>query len=290
MAVARAERLAPAKVNLYLGIHEGRDARGYHAADSLMAAVSLFNYVRVEEAEAFGLTCDPPLELEPQKTVCYRAARTLAAAVGREPNVLISIERAIPDGSGFGGASSDAAAVLLCLCELWGIDPRDSRVAQAARATGADVAFFLDPRPTMLAGRGDEPVEVFDAAPAMPVALVRPCGPGVSTPQAYAAFDADPQSLPSSEALCAALRAGDAAAVAANLANNLAPAARALNPQAAEAEGWLRAQPGVLGAQITGSGAASFAICESAEAAVAIANAAKTQFWWSAAAQLGTFC
>ena len=286
MAPVRAERLAPAKINLYLGIHEGRDARGYHAADSLMVAVSLYNRVAAEEAEAFELACEPELDVPTEKTVCFKAARALAEAMGREPNVSVRVERAIPDGSGFGGASSDAAAVLLCLCELWGIAPDDPRVRRAARATGADVAYFLDPRPTLLAGVGDEPVEVFDGAPAMPVALVRPKGPGVSTPAAYAAFDANPQLLPSSEPICAALRAGDAQAVAASLANNLAPAARMLNPAAAEAEAWLAAQPGVLGAQITGSGAASFAICETAASAQAVAKAAKAHGWWSQAAHV----
>ena len=290
MATACAERLAPAKVNLYLGIHQGRDARGYHAADSLMAAVSLYNRVRVEKAPAFELVCEPALDLVAQKTVCFRAAAALAKACGREPRVRVHVTRAIPDGSGFGGASSDAAAVLLCLCELWDVAPDDPRITAAARATGADVAFFLDPRPTLLGGVGDEPREVFPNVPAMPVALVRPSGPGVSTPAAYAAFDAKPQPLPSSEPICAALRAGDAHAIAAALANNLAPAARELNPAAAAAEAWLAAQPGVLGAQITGSGAASFAICESDEAACAIAASAKTHGYWSSAAQCGIFC
>ena len=290
MRPTRAERLAPAKVNLYLGIHEGRDARGYHAADSLMVAVSLHNRVRVEEAPAFGLLCEPALDVPPEKTVCFRAARALAEAVGREPKLHVHVARAIPDGSGFGGASSDAAAVLLCLCELWGIAPSDPRVTQAARATGADVAFFLDPVPTLLAGVGDEPVEVFDQLPTLPVALVRPLGPGVSTPAAYAAFDAAPEPLPDLEPLVAALRAGDAAAIAANLANNLALAARTLNPAAAEAEAWLRAQPGTLAAQITGSGAASFAICENDAAAHAIAAAANNHGYWSCAAHIGTFC
>ena len=285
MTAARAERLAPAKINLYLGIHEGRDARGYHAADSLMVAVSLYNRVAVEEAPTFGLVCEPALDVPVEKTVCFRAARALGGAVGREPNVRVRVERAIPDGSGFGGASSDAAAVILCLCELWDVAADDPRVAEAARAAGADVAFFLDSRPTLLAGRGDVPVEVFDAAPTMPVALVRPQGPGVSTPAAYAHFDSNLISLPSSEALCAALRKGSAAGVAANIANNLAPAARALNPRSAEAEAWLCEQPGVLGAQITGSGAASFAICESDATAEAIAAAAQARGYWATAAQ-----
>ena len=285
MAASRAERLAPAKINLYLGIHEGRDEAGYHAADSLMAAVSLYNRVTVEEAAAFELVCEPPLDVPTEKTVCYRAACALGAAVGCEPRVRVRVERAIPDGSGFGGASSDAAAVLLCLCELWDVAADDPRVTEAARAAGADVAFFLDARPTLLAGRGDVPVEVFDRAPALQLALVRPEGPGVSTPAAYAQFDINPISVPSSDALCEALRTGDAQAVAAGLANNLAPAARVLNPQCAEAEAWLQTQPGVLVAQITGSGAASFAICESAEVAEAVAKAAHARGYWATAAQ-----
>ena len=284
MTAARAERLAPAKINLYLGIHEGRDAAGYHAADSLMVAVSVFNRVTVEEAPAFELACEPALDVPTEKTVCFKAVRALGAAVGREPNVRVRVEREIPDGSGFGGASSDAAAVLLCLCELWGVAADDPRVAEVARATGADVAFFLDPRPTLLAGRGDEPVEVFTQAPALELALVRPEGSGVSTPAAYAEFDINPISVPSSKGISAALRAGDAAGVAAHIANNLAPAARVLNPAAAEAEAWLREQPGVLGAQITGSGAASFAICESDAAAQAIAAAAQARGYWAVAA------
>ena len=281
---ARAERLAPAKINLYLGIHEGRDAAGYHAADSLMVAVSLYNRVTVEEAAAFGLVCEPALDVPTEKTVCFRAAAAFGAAVGREPNVCVHVERSIPDGSGFGGASSDAAAVLLCLCELWDVATDDPLVADVARAAGADVAFFLDPRPTLLAGRGDEPVETFDAAPAMPLVLVRPQGPGVSTPAAYAQFDTNPISIPSSEALCDALCAGDANAVAASIANNLAPAARVLNPRCAEAEAWLKTQPGVIGAQITGSGAASFGICESDAAAHAVAASARERGYWAAAA------
>ena len=285
MPAARAERLAPAKINLYLGIHEGRDEAGYHAADSLMAAVSLYNRVSVEEAPAFELVCEPALDVPTEKTVCFRAAAALAAAVGCEPNVRVRVERSIPDGSGFGGASSDAAAVLLCLCELWGVAADDPRVAAVARATGADVAFFLDPRPTLLAGRGDEPVEVFTAAPVLQLALIRPEGPGVSTPAAYREFDTNPISVPSSEPICEALRKGDATAVAANIQNNLAPAARVLNPQAAEAEAWLKTQPGVLAAQITGSGAASFAICDSADAAATIVAAARACGYWATAAQ-----
>ena len=43
---------APAKINLYLGVHTERDDRGYHRVDSLMAAVGLSDTVTVTPAQA----------------------------------------------------------------------------------------------------------------------------------------------------------------------------------------------------------------------------------------------
>ena len=51
------------------------------------------------------------------------------------------------------------------------------------------------------------------------------------------------------------------------------------NPKVAEVEEWLKAQPGVLGAQVSGSGSSSFALCESRDAADAIAAAAQVKGW-----------
>ena len=67
--------------------------------------------------------------------------------------------------------------------------------------------------------------------------------------------------------------------VAELLFNNLAPAAKALKPQVAEVEQWLKAQPGVLGAQVSGSGSSSFALCNSQGVADAIAAAAQIKGW-----------
>ena len=52
---------APIKVNLHLGIHPGRDGRGYHRADSVMAALDLGDVVRVGDLPA---TVDLPAEAE----------------------------------------------------------------------------------------------------------------------------------------------------------------------------------------------------------------------------------
>lgn len=272
----------PCKVNLYLGVHAQRDARGYHRVDSVMAPVALFDTVRAEEAPGLTVRFSPELEVPAEKTGVWRAATLLAEALGVRPDVSVTVTARIPERAGLGGSSADAGATLRALCELWGVLPLDPRVLSVARRVGADVAFFLDPRPALFAGAGDVRVRTFPELE-MPLALVMPVADGGSTAEAYAEFDRRPSEPVGHEPICAALAASDVPAVAARLYNNLAPAARALCPEAEIVESWLRTCPGVLAAQVTGSGTCSFAICESAGAADEVVRGALGFGWraWS---------
>ena len=278
---------APAKLNLHLGIYTQLDERRYHKADSLMVALSLCDEVVVKEMgkspseSSDGLPlveCVPPVDVPPQKNTAYRAAHALAELVGCAPNVQITIRKHIPDQAGMGGSSSDAAAVLRALCELWDLSVQDARVVEAARMVGADVPFFLDPVPTLLVGAGDVVQEKFTRfVEPVPVALVRPKGPGVSTPVAYAAFDKHPTPPASPDALCTMLREGQAepCMIAKHLFNNLEPVACRLLPQVEVVRSWLAKQEGALGVQVTGSGSCVFAVCATSEDAHRIAHNAQ---------------
>lgn len=273
--------LAPAKVNLHLGVHAQKDARGYHRVDSVMVALDLADVVTARDADGLSVTLDPPIDAPVEKATAFRAAKLLAAELGIEPNVAITIERHIPEKAGLGGSSADAGTVLRLLSQRWGVSTSDPRVVSVARRVGADVAFFLDPRAAYLAGAGDELVETFSQVPPIQMVLVMPECEGGSTPAAYAAFDENPVVPADPTPMREALRAGDARAVSRLIANNLAPAARLLAPEVGQVEEWLSAQPGVIAAQVTGSGACSFAIVESADAAEQIAHAAKIRGWWA---------
>lgn len=273
---------APAKVNVHLGIHEGRDERGYHRADSIMIALDLHDEIVVTEASDLSVTTTPALDVPEERTLVARCARALADALDVRDGAHISVVRNIPDKSGMGSASTDAATAVRALCKLWDIDEKDPRVVDVVRRAGADAAFFLNPVPSYLDGVGDHLRETFPSLPDVPVVLVRPEG-GVSTPEAYAEFDRCPDALVSPEAMCTALRAGDAAGVAAHLFNNLEPAACRLEPEEKIVVDWLRAQAGVIAAQVTGSGSCVFGICESHETAAQIAEAAVQSGWWSCA-------
>lgn len=288
----------PCKVNLHLGIHTQKDQRGYHKVDSLMVPVALYDTVVVDDAPELTVTHDPQLCVLPERTTTWKAAALLANKLGVSPDVSIDVQVHIPEKAGLGGSSADAAATLYLLAQRWGIDPLDPLVVEVAKAVGADVAFFLDPRPSLMLGAGDTLVETYASTVDAPLAIVLPAETGVVTKEAYDQFDTSPIAPESYEQLSALLHADgqDAAGmepapdnaaaskqliqqVASLLFNNLAPAAKSLKPQVAEVEEWLKAQSGVLGAQVSGSGSSSFALCESQDAADAIASAAQAKGW-----------
>ena len=284
----------PCKVNLHLGIHTQKDQRGYHKVDSLMVPVALYDTVVVDDAPELTVTHEPQLCVLPERTTTWKAAVLLANKLGVSPDVSIDVQVHIPEKAGLGGSSADAAATLYLLAQRWGVDPLDPLVVEVAKAVGADVAFFLDPRPSLMLGSGDTLVETYASTVDAPLAIVLPAETGVVTKEAYDQFDAFPVAPESYENLSALLRnAGNSGAasdqatageqliqqVASLLFNNLAPAAKSLKPQVAEVEEWLKAQPGVLGAQVSGSGSSSFALCESQDTANAIAAAAHAKGW-----------
>ena len=288
----------PCKVNLHLGIHTQKDQRGYHKVDSLMVPVALYDTVVVDDAPELTVTHEPQLCVLPERTTTWKAAVLLANKLGISPDVSIDVQVHIPEKAGLGGSSADAAATLYLLAQRWGVDPLDPLVVEVAKAVGADVAFFLDPRPSLMLGAGDTLVEAYTSTVDAPLAIVLPSETGVVTKEAYDQFDASPIAPEPYENLSALLRdAGQDVAgmgpapdnvvaskqfiqqVASLLFNNLAPAAKSLKPQVDEVEEWLKAQPGVLGAQVSGSGSSSFALCESQDAANAIAAAAQAKGW-----------
>lgn len=279
--VGRQVVYAPCKINLHLGIHAQTDSRGYHRVDSVMMPVGLFDEVVVDDAHAFAVHHEPAIETPPEKTTVWKAATLLAEELGAELNLRIDVKTRIPEKAGLGGSSADAGAALRALCERWGVDVHDPRVAEVARRVGADVSFFLDPVPSLFLGAGDMLAETFPALP-MPVVLVKPAGDGVSAAAAYGEYDRNPSEPPACEAMCAALRKGSAEDVRGLAYNNLAPAAKALQPASEDAQKWLASQPETRVAMVSGSGSCVFALCDTIEEAHAVAaRAADEQDWWS---------
>lgn len=290
--------LAPAKVNLYLAIGAKRPD-GYHSAETVLHAINIHDtlYIRRKPPTAsdFGtgrpvvvmVTCGdvalPPLDSA--DNLAAKAVMALAEAVGDgdcATDVEIRIEKNIPFQAGLGGASGDAAAALVGAARLWGLDPADERIEATARTLGADVPFFLHGGCAYLDGVGDRFVHALQPMK-HPLVLVKPAG-GVSTAQAYGAFDGDPRPVPE-ETAARAREAREAQDVP--LFNNLAAAAHSLLPELQAVGQWIEQQPGVQRSLLCGSGACTFAPCESFEAACAAVAQARKRGWWARATSFG---
>ncbi len=148
------EVAAHAKVNLTLEV-VGRRADGYHDIASVMARVSLADRVVVKRSKEWRVIVRPPLAIPPEEELGLRAARELARRLGREDAASVVIRKRIPAAAGLGGGSSDAAAVLRALRQLWRVAD-DGAVRASSLAVGSDVPFFLDGPIAEVRGRGEE--------------------------------------------------------------------------------------------------------------------------------------
>jgi 4-diphosphocytidyl-2-C-methyl-D-erythritol kinase len=169
-----AER-APAKINLFLRV-TGRRSDGYHELDSIFLPIAIADRVRLEMRSAAkpALTfhCDAAALAAPESNLAARAASAFRDEYGVAAHVLIDLQKSIPVGAGLGGGSSDAGAVLRMMAALCGA-PDDDRLARVAVALGADVPFFLDPRPSRVRGIGER-CEVLPPMAPLPVVIAIP--------------------------------------------------------------------------------------------------------------------
>jgi len=186
-------RLAPAKLNLGLRV-VGRRDDGYHLLESLFVPLELADRVRVEAEPAavtsisvtmLGRAGDVPAG---DDNLVTRAARAFLGAAGITARIALTLDKQIPVGAGLGGGSSDAAAVLCALAQQFANELSIQALAAVAVRLGADVPFFLDPRPAWVTGIGEqiEPIREF---PALDVLLATPAPP-LATADVFRALDA----------------------------------------------------------------------------------------------------
>lgn len=162
-----------AKINLFLEVTGKRDD-GFHNLDSVFLEVDLADRLTVEPAPAgvFSLVCDDPRLPPTDDNLVLRAARLLAAECGVNAGCRFTLEKRVPLGGGLGGGSSNAAAALRLVNDLWGAGLPTARLAVLGERLGSDVPFFLHGGLCHVRGRG-EIVERIGKFPLdLPLALV----------------------------------------------------------------------------------------------------------------------
>ncbi|NQW10736.1 MAG: 4-(cytidine 5'-diphospho)-2-C-methyl-D-erythritol kinase [Alphaproteobacteria bacterium] len=277
---------APAKVNLCLHVI-GRRPDGYHELDSLVAFADigdLLTLVLDETRHSLQVLCreSPVPSLSKTEVVptgvdnlAWRAVAMAGRIIGDLDGFRLMLEKTLPSGAGLGGGSSDAAAVLDLVARVTNTDP--ATMAGSA-VLGADVPVCRVPRPWRISGFGDRLMPVELARP-LPVVIVWP-GVGLSTATVFArrtgAFGA---AIPN-EAI--QRLATDPIAALADLRNDLATAAAALEPGISKALHALESTRECALARMSGSGSTVFGLYPTDAAAESAAEQLQTLHpsWW----------
>lgn len=120
------------------------------------------------------------------QNLALRAARGFLGACGRAQGVAVELEKRVPAAGGLGGGSSDAAAVLRALAALCPGALPEAALSALALRLGADVPFFLDPRPALVRGIGEQ-ITPLQGIPALSLLLVHP-GVPLSTARVFRTY------------------------------------------------------------------------------------------------------
>lgn len=145
---------ACAKINLTLEVLGSRPD-GYHEIISVIQSIDLMDILTFEPDNEIVLNGPAISGLKSEDNLIVRAARMLQTESGCTRGAQIGLTKRIPVAAGLGGGSSDAAAALLTLNELWGLGWSVDQLLPLARKLGSDVAYFLFKGTALVTGRGD---------------------------------------------------------------------------------------------------------------------------------------
>lgn len=274
---------APAKINLALHV-TGRRSDGYHLLDTLVVFTEAGDQIRVRKAarDSFFLTgpfaSDVPLDGDNLVLRARDLARKLAD--DRAFPVHIELEKNLPVASGVGGGSSDAAATLRALAQLWELPLSRPELMHAALSLGADLPMCLAAETLLARGIGED-VSPVSGLPALALVLVNP-GVTIATPAVFSALEnrnnAPLPPLPAHRDHIALVN------WLAATRNDLEAPALAIAPEVEATLATLR-HAGASLARMSGSGATCFGLFSNAQdaARAASAIAADRPSWYVAA-------
>jgi 4-diphosphocytidyl-2-C-methyl-D-erythritol kinase len=147
------------KINLGLHVLRKRDD-GYHDIETVLFPIPWCDAVSFTHADAHSFSCSDPRLPVDATNLCVKARLAFEERFGETGGLEIHLDKRVPYGSGLGGGSSDAAAVLRFLAASFGIAPTDRQLLELAGEIGSDVPFFLLDAPAFATSRGErlEPV------------------------------------------------------------------------------------------------------------------------------------
>lgn len=178
----RIKVFTPAKINLGLNVIRKR-SDGYHDLETIFYPINLFDELEFIKSGSLRLVTNSEVLNKEDDNLVLKAVRLLESEFGISAGYEIHLTKNIPIGAGLGGGSSDAAAVLKLLSNIYELNIPKAGLLELALKLGSDVPFFIDPEASFAKSRG-EVLKKVDIKINYPVLIVNP-GIHVSTREAF---------------------------------------------------------------------------------------------------------
>ncbi|MBR1853910.1 MAG: 4-(cytidine 5'-diphospho)-2-C-methyl-D-erythritol kinase [Lachnospiraceae bacterium] len=269
------KRKAYAKINLGLDVL-GRRPNGYHEVKMVMQTVDIWDELTFERmgseqmrsnSSDIGvvLTTDAgELPVDQDNLIC-RAVKLMRDEYGFTGGVKIHLQKNIPIAAGMAGGSTDAAAALKGINELFELGATDERLMELGVRIGADVPYCVMGGTALAEGIGERLTKLA-AAPQCVLLVVKP-DMNVSTKEVYTALDALAAYVhPDIDGMVAAIQSGNLEGVVSRLGNVLEPVTVKQCPAVLTIRKMMDAE-GAKGSLMSGSGPTVFGIFENEESA-----------------------
>jgi 4-diphosphocytidyl-2-C-methyl-D-erythritol kinase len=184
-------RFPIAKINLGLNIIERRQD-GYHNLETVFYPVAIKDALEVQPMDELfpsSVNCDIklsnlPIEGDEQTNLVVRAYNLLKQRFPQIPRVHVHLFKQIPTQAGMGGGSSDGAAMILLLNEMFSLGLKEQQMIELSASLGADCPFFIMNRPCYAEGIGERLCPIDLNLNGWKIVIIRPNIP-VSTKEAF---------------------------------------------------------------------------------------------------------
>ncbi len=258
---------AYAKVNLSLDVLKRR-ADGYHDVRMIMQTIDLYDDLAVQKTKEQGISITANLKFLPvdENNLIYKAAKLFLDTCGISEGIAVDLKKHIPVAAGMAGGSTDAAAVLYSMNELFQTELSLSQLMEIGVKIGADVPYCLMQGTALAEGIGEKLTKL----PSMvkcPVLAAKP-GIHVSTAFVYGNLNLEQVVHPDIDAQIAAMEKQDLKAVAGHMGNVLESVTISKYPVVEKIKRCMK-ENGALNALMSGSGPTVFGLFEEEKTAKA---------------------
>ena len=264
----RIQLKALAKINLGLDVLRRRED-GYHEVKMIMQTISLHDDLEIRKTKTPGIQVKTNLYYLPtnENNLVYKSAKLLMDEFQIQDGVSIQLKKRIPVAAGMAGGSSDGAAVLWGINQMYGLGLSMQALMERGVRLGADVPYCIQ-RGTALAEGIGEKLSVLPPMPKCTILIAKP-GISVSTKFVYEnlhANDLKPEQHPDVDSMIEAMRQKDLGLLCSRMGNVLETVTIPAYPVINEIKRTMM-DNGAIGSMMSGSGPTVFGIFDSPVAA-----------------------